>query len=155
MQYLMNGKLNDPGNLKVRYQTRILAELPGKRKAGIIDRILDRFEGIKTTMQSGENQLHVAAESLGGIYSGKSIAVAGTAAAELKTRAAEALQKAEGLTVIDAGDILSDPESVRKVRTADAVVLVERKNVSSMADIERETELLKTMGVKLEGFILA
>ena len=67
----------------------------------------------------------------------------------------EALQKAEGLTVIDAGDILSDPESVRKVRTADAVVLVERKNVSSMADIERETELLKTMGVKLEGFILA
>ena len=80
---------------------------------------------------------------------------AGTAAAELKTRAAEALQKAEGLTVIDAGDILSDPESVRKVRTADAVVLVECKNVSSMADIERETELLKTMGVKLEGFILA
>ena len=155
MQYLMNGKLNDPGNLKVRYQTRILAELPGKRKAGIIDRILDRFEGIKTTMQSGENQLHVAAESLGGIYSGKSIAVAGTAAAELKIRAAEALQKAEGLTVIDAGDILSDPESVRKIRTADAVVLVECKNVSSMADIERETELLKTMGVKLEGFILA
>lgn len=155
MQYLMNGKLNDPGNLKVRYQTRILAELPGKRKAGIIDRILDRFEGIKTTMQSGEKQLHVAAESLGGIYSGKCIALAGTASIELKTMAVETLKKAERLNVVAAGDILTDPDAIRKIRSADAVILMESKNVAVMAEIERETEILKAMGITLEGFIIA
>ena len=155
LQYLMNGKLNDPGNLKGRYQTRILAMLSERKKSGVVDRLLDRIEGMETGPQNGENQLHVAAESLGGIYSGKNIAVAGTATAEMKARAVETLQKAEGFTTVDAGDILSDPESVRKVRTADAVILVERKNISSMADIEQEIDLLKTMGVKLEGFILA
>ena len=155
IQYLMNGKLNDPGILKERYQTRIIAVLPGKKKNEPVDRLLDLIEGTDTSLQSGEKQLHVAAESLGGKYSGKNIAVAGTADTELKSMAVETLKKTEGLTVVDAGDILTDPEAVRKIRFADAVILMESKNVSAMADVAREIELLKTMGVRLEGFILS
>ena len=155
IQFLMNGKLNDPGSLKERYQTRILADLPNGKTSGIIDRILDSIEGKRAALQDGEKQLCVAAESLGGLYNGRSIAVAGTAPAELKAKAAETLQRAEEFAVVDAGDILTDPESVRKVRSADAVILMESKNISAMADIDRETELLKSMGIRLEGFILS
>ena len=154
LQFLMNGKLNDIGSLKDRYRTRILAVLPKERKTGIIDRILDGVEGIKVNGQTADTLLHIAGVSLGGTAK-KSIAVAGTVSEEIRKQTAEKLNLTGSLKVYDAGNILTDPEAVRKSKDADSVILVEEKNVSSVSDIEQEAELLKSMGVRLEGFIIA
>lgn len=154
MQFLMNGKLNDIGSLKDRYRTRILAVLPKEGKNSLIDKILDRIEGIKENGHAAETLLHIAGASLGGTVN-TSVAVAGTVSEETRKQIVEKLNQNESVTFCDAGDILADPEAVRKAKTADSVILVEEKNVSSVSDIELEAELLKNMGVRLEGFIIA
>jgi len=154
LQFLMNGKLNDIGSLKDRYRTRILAVLPKERKTGTIDRILDGVEGIKVNGQTADTLLHIAGASLEEAVN-KNIAVVGTVSEEIRKQAAEKLNLTENLKVYDAGNILTDPEAVRKSKDADSVILVEEKNVSSMSDIEQEADLLKSMGVRLEGFIIA
>ena len=155
LQFLMNGKLNDVSSLKKRYQTRILAQYPGRKKAGWIDSILNLIEGNSGSNNDTEIYLRAAAETLGENKGGSRIALTGTASSEKKGKTIEVLQKAEGVTILDAGDILTDPEAVRIVRSADSVILLEEKNVSAMSDIDRETELLHSMGIKLEGFIIA
>ena len=153
-QFLMNGKLNDIGNLKDRYNTRILAVLPKKQRSGVIDRILNGIEGIRGSGQTAETLLGIAAASLGG--TGKTnFAVSGTAEEETRIQIAETLSKLESITAFNAGNILENPAAVLKAKAADAVILVEGKNDSLTADIERETELLESMGVRLEGFIIA
>ena len=154
LQFIVNGKLNDTESLKGRYRTRILAVLPKKRKTGTIDRILDRIEGIKENGQTADTLLHIVGASLGGTAN-TNIALAGTASEETRKQITEKLNQSESITVCDAGDVLTDPEAVCIVKTADSVILVEAKNVSSISDIEKETELLKSMGVRLEGFIIA
>lgn len=152
MQFLTNGKLNNIDCLKECYQTRILAVLSKEQKSGWIDRILDRIEGNKANQKSSERSLYVAAASLS--RHAENIAVAGTAAKENKEKIVETLRKSEELSIVDAGDILSDPEAVRKIRSAGSVILVEAKNESAMSDIQEEAELLQSMGVPLEGFII-
>lgn len=154
LQFLMNGKLNSINNLKERYQTRILAVLPPERKHGWIDRLLDAIEGIKTGPEDTEKILTVAAMSIGKAENACVLSLAGTAPAETKAKIAEIMKKNEGLTVIDAGNLLMDPEAVRKVRGADCVILAETKNRSAVSDIERETEILNGIGVPLKGFII-
>jgi len=154
LQYLMNGKLNDIEDLKGRYRTRILAVLPKERKTDAIDRILDRIEGVKENRQSAETLLYIAGASLGESKN-TNVVVAGTAPEDIRMQIVEKLNQTENLSVCDAGDILTDPDAVRKAKAADSVILVEVKNVSSSSDIEQETELLKGMGVRLEGFIIA
>ncbi len=155
IQFLTNGKLNDINSLKECYQSRILAVLPKGNKSGWIDRVLDRIEGNKADLKNSDQLLCVAAASLGNPQHAENIMVAGTAAKETKEKIVEVLRKEEGLTVADAGDFLVDPEAVRKVRAAESVILVETKNESAMADIQQEAELLQSMGVRLEGFIIA
>ena len=154
LQYLMNGKLNDIEDLKGRYRTRILAVLPKKRKRGAIDRILDRIEGIKENGQTEETILRITGASLGGTDN-TNFAVAGTVSEETRKQVTEKLNQSKSITVCDAGNILTEPEAVCTVKTADSVILIEEKNVSFVSDIEKETELLKSMGVRLEGFIIA
>jgi len=154
LKFLMNGKLNDIESIKGRYRTRILAVLPKERKTGVIDRILDGVEGIKEDGQTADTLLRIAGASLGGAAN-KSIAVAGTVSEVTRKQVAEKLNKSESIAVCDAGNILTDPAAVCKVKTVDSVIFVEEKNVSSVSDIERETELLNGMGVRLEGFIIA
>lgn len=154
LQYLMNGKLNDIEGLKGRYRTRILAVLPKERKNGAIDQILDRVERGQENGRTGEIILYIVGASLGG-KANTNIAVVGTVSEEIRKQVAEKLNQSESITVYDAGNILKDPEAVCNVKTANSVIFVEEKNVSSVADIERETELLKSMGVRLEGFIIA
>ena len=154
LQFLMNGKLNDIGSLKDRYRTRILAVLPKERKTGAIDRILDGVEGIKVNGQTADTLLHIAGASLGGAVN-KRIGVAGTVSEETRKQVAEKLNQCGSIAVCDVGNILTDPVAVCTVRTMDSVIFVEEKNVSSALDIEREAELLNSMGVRLEGFIIA
>ena len=153
LQFLLNGRLNNIDSLKGRYRTRILAVLPMERKTGTIDRILDGIEGIKETGQTADTLLLITGASLGGTIN-ISIAVAGTVPEETRKQITEKLNQTQELSVCDAGNILTDPEAVLKAKAADSVILVEEKNVSAESDIEQETELLKSMGVKLEGFII-
>ena len=155
MKFLMSGKLNDISCLKNRYLTRILAQLPKKQKSGWIDRILNMIEGNAGDLKDTEKLLSAAAASLGGSQGGSTIALAGTASSETKGKIAEVLQKSDGISILDVGDILTDPEAVRKVRTVDSVILVEEKNISAQADIDREVEILNSMKIRLEGFIIA
>ena len=153
LQFLLSGKLNDIGSLKDRYQTRILAVLPRERKNGAIDRFLDSIEGVKENAQTADILLHIAGASLSGTIN-SNIAVAGTVAEETKKQIVDQLNQAENITVCSAGDILTDPDAIRKAKAADSVILVEAKNASSMSDIEQETELIKSIGVRLDGFII-
>ena len=154
LQFLMNGKLNDIDMIKGRYRARILAELPKEKKTGVIDRILDRIEGVKENGQSSETMLRIAGASLGGIVN-TSVAVAGTVSEETRKQIVEKLKQPAEISFCDAGNILTDPEAVRKVKVSGSVILVEEKNTSFVSDIEREVELLKSMGLRLEGFIIA
>ena len=153
VQFLMNGKLNDIESLKGRYRARILAVLPKERKTGVIDRIINGIEGIKENGQTADTLLQVVAASLGGADS-LTVSVAGTASEKARKQIANQLDQAGNITVCSAGNILTDPEAVLKIKAADSVIFVEEKNVSSMNDIEQEIELLKSMGVRLEGFII-
>ena len=154
LQFLMNGRLNDIENLKRRYSARILTVLPEERKKSVIDRILDGMEGSAGKNQTAEILLGITGASLGG--SGKTkYAVAGTVAEEIRQQIADRLNQTESITAYNAGDVLKDPQAVLKAKDSDSVILVEEKNVSLMSDIEREKELLESMGVRFEGFIIA
>lgn len=154
IQFLMNGKLNSINDLRERYQTRILAELPSEKKDGWIDRALNKIEGIKAMPEDTDNLLNVAAASISKAGTGCMITLTGTAPAETKAKITEIMQKTEGVSISDVGDLLMNPEAVRKVRSSDSVILVEAKNRSALSDIEREIEIIKGMEIPLEGFII-
>ena len=149
----MNGRLNDIGFIKDQCRKRILAIIPKEQKKGIIDRMLDGIEGFKGNRQNVEARLHIVGTSIAGAE-GKNVAVAGTVPEETRNQIADKLNQSDGITAQSVGNILIDPEAVRKVKTADAVILVEAKDISSMSEIEQEIDLLKSMSVRLEGFII-
>lgn len=152
--YLMNGRLNDIESIKERYSTRILAVSSGEQKKSFIDRICDRMESVGDSRESFKTSLYVAAASLNDIKTGE-ILISGTAPLEEKQRIAEILQEQAGNTSVrGVGNLLEDPEAVRSARTSGGVILAEVKNKSSFAELDREVELLRSMGANLEGFII-
>ena len=151
--FMINGKLNDVSGLKERYHTRVFAMLPENKKACLIDNMLNCIEG-SVSKQTAETLLLVAGAEIDGQQNGKRIAIAGTVSDGTKKMIAETLQQSGDVTVFSVGNVLSDPEAVRKIKSADSVILVEAKYASAMSDIDREKELLDSMKVSLAGFII-
>ena len=152
-QYMLNGKLNDITILKYKYRSRILTVLARQNKSGFVDRILDVIEGISSNKQNAETLLHITGTSLSRTQE-INIAIVGTAPEKTLKWIAEEINKVDGISACDAGNILADPKAVRIVKAADSVVLVEAQNVSLISDIEREVDLIESMRVHLEGFIV-
>ena len=72
------------------------------------------IEGNSGSNNDTEIYLRAAAETLGENNGGSRIALTGTASSEKKGKTIEVLQKAEGVTILDAGDILTDPEALHR-----------------------------------------
>jgi hypothetical protein len=139
LQFLMNGKLNDIGSIKEQYRTRIIAVLPRERKTGVIDRFLDEIDGAGGSGITAEALLHIVSASLSGAEN-PNIAIAGTVSEDVRKKIADQLNQSDNITICNAGDILTDPVAVQKVKSVDSVILVEAKNVSSMSDIEMASD---------------
>ena len=153
MQFLLNGKLNDLNKIRDKYQARILAILPRERKSSPIDCILDGIEGNWGNGQTAEIVLRVTAASLG-VSANANIALTGTVPDGTRKQIADILNQTGDTVVCNVGNILTDPMSIRDVKSANSVVLVEAKNASMMSDIEREMDILKGIGAQLEGVII-
>ena len=153
--FMMDETLHDMDDVKYGFRSRVLAMIPESRGKNLIDRLISAMENSGRKQQSPETALHVAAVSLTAPEGKGRVAVSGTVQAEKLKEISDVLSRqAEGIEIINAGNILEDPEAARRMRSADAAVLVEQKDVSRCRDIERETELLDGFGVRLEGFII-
>ena len=58
------------------------------------------------------------------------------------------------ITTICAPDVLTNAESIEKLSEADCVVLVEKQEVSTLADITKEIEALKAWNKTVLGAVV-
>ena len=152
--FLLDGILHDPELLKTRYQAKVFALIPDVDDRNWIDRFLNRLEGI-----SGDKTIRAIAlnTTVAGIEAGgnKKVLISGTAKEKCIEKIATDLSKcASGITIINGGSLLQKENVLEKLKGADAVLLVEEKDVSKMEDIERELEIIRYLGKKAEGFLL-
>lgn len=153
-EFLLNGRLNSLSGLRDRYHTRILTVIPRSNHQKL-EGLLNEIEGCGTNIKDRKTALRIIAASLKKSGTGSRLAVFGTVSEEDKKEIAEILNDgAEDIQVTAGGNLVENPEAVILATESDAAILVEERNRSKEADIQKELELLHSMGILVEGFII-
>ena len=84
----------------------------------------------------------------------KKIAFTGTVSAEELNAAVDAMGIGKDYAVICAADVLTNAEAIEKLSGADCVVLVEKQEESTLADISKELEALKAWNKTVIGAVV-
>ncbi len=155
-KYFIGGRLHSADEISLRYNLPIygeiiksLAKTPGKGIDGIIDRIrLKKAIPEETVYDSIAILIKESAY--------KNLLLAGTIAQDALNQVAEQLKKRldSDLQLFVRAEILYDPDAITEAKRVQAVVLVEKKELSETADIERMAELLSISGANVVGAVV-
>ena len=161
---LLSGKLLNPEDAKNRFGLRIIGQLPTnrvKRPFAFVSRWFAAFGGITAVPEDYERLAKMIGTSIKSDLSSKEetagfkkIAFTGTVSAEELQNTVEAFGMDKAYTCICAADILTDAASIEKVVEADCVVLVEKQEQSTIADIAKELEALKAWKKTVLGVVV-
>ena len=161
---LMSGKLLNPEDVKSRFGLRIIGQLPGKRVKkpfAFVSRWFSKFGGITATPEDYDRLAKMVGTSIKSDLASreeaagwKKIAFTGTVSAEELKKAVDAMGISKEFTVVCAADILNLAESIEKLIEADCVVLVEKQEESTLADISKELEALKAWNKPVLGAVV-
>lgn len=152
--YLLDDVLHDSKPIRNRFKARVLSVFSSKDKKNIIDRILDRIQGVSCPADSRMLALHTAAATLENADT-KNILVSGTADPSIIRTIDENLSEMiSNASVRYKGDFLKDIKALEELKTVDSVLLVEKIDSSHLTDIQREIDVIHHLGKNLEGFIL-
>lgn len=159
---LLSGKLLNPEDVKNRFGLRVIGQLPTtrvKKPFAFVSRWFAKFGGITATPEdyarlakmigaSIKFDLDSREESL------RSIAFTGTLSAEELESTVASLGMDASYSVICAPDVLTNADTIEKLSKADCVVLVEKQEVSTLADITKELEALKAWNKTVLGAVV-
>ncbi|MBP3568898.1 MAG: hypothetical protein J6K04_07000 [Lachnospiraceae bacterium] len=161
---LMSGRLLNPEDVKSRFGLRIVGQLPvarTKKPFAFVSRWFSKFGGITATPEDYDRLAKMIGSSIRsdiasreGAADWKKIAFTGTARAEELKQAVDAMGIGKEFTVVCAADILTNAEAIEKLSGADCVVLVEKQEESTIADISKELEALKAWNKPVLGAVV-
>ena len=157
--YMGGGRLHTVEELKKRYGAVVLGVIPVPVRGGIcafIDRWIQGLRDGEKVSGSREKLFEVAAANASASVgnAGNILVVGSIEKTVLDETGARFAQYMKEGTVLTGGDITSDPEAVRRLESADAVILVEQRNHSFNRNIEQELDILKSRSLKIVGFVL-
>lgn len=125
------------------------------KKANFIDKWIMKLEGRQKKISETETLKAVAASVESLVPSGSNVVLLGSKAGKSLISFADSLNEfLPSVHFLPVADNDATAESVRELSTADAVVLVEERNVSSMKAIAAEIEKTKLFGRKILGYIV-
>lgn len=179
-RYIMSDKLQDAKDLKSRFGLRVIAQLPNVHKKRVwvgFDRLFANMGGLALKESDAGALAEVAAQSVTAELTAQSAAAGNGVDAAVDGKASA---KPQGIKLAFTGNvaqteidsllsamkwggtcqvqsvpnILCDPSAVSAVMAADYVVLVEKQEISTYAQIERELEQLAAWKKKVLGFIV-
>lgn len=161
---LLSGKLLNPEDIKNRFGLRIVGQLPGKRVKkpfAFVSRWFAKFGGITATPEDFDRLAKMIGTSIKSDLASredgkdwKKIAFTGTVAAEELKNVVAALGLDASYTLVCAPDVLTNADAIEKLVTADCVVLVEKQEESTFADITKELEALKAWNKTVLGAVV-
>jgi len=161
---LLSGKLLNPEDVKNRFGMRVIGQLPAKRVKkpfAFVSRWFAKFGGITATPEDYDSLAKMVGTSIKSDVSAraeaadwKKIAFTGTIAAEELEAVVASLGMDASLSAICASDVLTNAESIQKLSEADCVVLVEKQEESTLADITKEIEALKAWNKTVLGAVV-
>ena len=161
---LMSGKLLNPEDVKSRFGLRIIGQLPTvrvKKPFAFVSRWFSKFGGITAAPEDYDRLAKMIGTSIKSDIASreeatdwKKIAFTGTASAEELEKAVDAMGIGKDYIVICAPDVLTNAESIEKISEASCVVLVEKQEESTIADISKELEALKAWNKPVLGAVV-
>ena len=161
---LLSGKLLNPEDVKNRFGMRVIGQLPAKRVKkpfAFVSRWFAKFGGITATPEDYDRLAKMVGTSIKSDVSAraeaadwKKVAFTGTIAAEELENVVASLGMDASLSAICAPDVLTNAESIAKLSEADCVVLVEKQEESTLADITKEIEALKAWNKTVLGAVV-
>lgn len=159
---LMSAKLLNPEDVKNRFGLRVIGQLPGKRVKkpfAFVSRWFSKFGGITATPEDYDRLAKMIGTSIKSDLASreeeyKKIAFTGTVSEEELKSVVSALGMDGSYSVVCAADVLTNAESIEKLVAADCVVLVEKQEQSTFADITKELEALKAWNKTVLGAVV-
>jgi len=161
---LMSGKLLNPEDVRSRFGLRIVGQLPAtrvKKPFAFVSRWFSAFGGITATPEDYDRLAKMIGTSIKSDLASrenaaewKKIAFTGTVSAEELNAAVDAMGIGKDYVVICAADVLTNAEAIEKLSGADCVVLVEKQEESTLADISKELEALKAWNKTVIGAVV-
>ena len=159
---LMSGKLLNPEDLKNRFGLRVVGQLPAKRVKkpfAFVSRWFYKFGGITTTPEDYDRLAKVIGSSIKSDLASregdwKKVAFTGMVSAEELKAAVDAMGLGKEFSVVCAADVLTNADAIEKLSEADCVVLVEKQEESTLADITKELEALKAWNKTVIGAVV-
>lgn len=153
--FVMGDKVYSARELKDRYKVKILGRLSDGKKVGAIDAWLNRLEGRACNGNPETGYGLIAANVKNYAGDRKKLLIAGSAAADVLERAAEALKAELGeFSVIVGNNMLEDVKTVQVLPECDGVILVEQCGVSKYSAVEAEIEKTNDLGKCVVGCVV-
>lgn len=159
---ILSGRLKNPNDMKTRFGLRIIAQLPCKyvkKPFAFLSRRFASLGGIRTTPDDYQRLAKMAGTSIKSDlatqeFNQKAIAFTGTLPEQELQQIIDACELKNSFSVLCAPDILTNAASIEAITSADCVVLVEKQEYSTIADIEKELEALKAWNKPVLGAII-
>lgn len=161
---LLSGKLLNPEDVKNRFGLRVIGQLPAarvKKPFAFVSRWFAKFGGITAAPEDYNRLAKMVGSSIKsdlasreGAEGWKKIAFTGTVSEEELANVVSALGMDVSYSVICAPDVLTNADAIEKLSGADCVVLVEKQEVSTLADITKEIEALRAWNKPVLGAVV-
>lgn len=169
---ILSDKVQAAQDLKGRFGLRMIAQIPRTRKKrawGWIDRCFAKMGGLSVRQSESEQLVALAAQSICAELTARTaekgdgkntkpetikLAFTGSVAEEDIKALLSGMKWENGFSADSVPNILQNPTAVSAVTGADYVILVEKQEVSSYSQIERELEELKAWKKEVLGVIV-
>lgn len=164
IRILMNGRILTDDEINVTYGLRNLMTFPagagGREPSSAIDRLVERLvsDAPDMTIAEASDVLLARVENLTAASGWSNIVLAGSLRESLLHSFAEMLQKRAGesgsaLTFAVASELDRNASSIRRLRDADACILVEEIGETVYRDAAEEVELVQASGKPILGTV--
>jgi len=158
LAYLLGGKLHSEKELRERYGYRLLGIVSPVEKNGLfqwVDRLLKRLEGAERQATGDEAYQLVAINLTNLVGKNKNIVTTGTIDISKLQKLTESVAASlKEVTLSVAENVNMTAETLKRLPEYDAVILVEEKDKSSLAEIQKEQETITALNKPILGYVL-
>lgn len=161
---ILSGRLQNPTDISTRFRLRIIGLLPAarvKRPFAFVSRLISSIFGITMTPDDYSKLAKAIGSSIQSEISSReangtkpSLAFTGTLSEDTMKAVVSAFQLKDGISVIYAPDVLTDADSVDKISSSDYVILLAEQGTTSLSDIEKMLEALKSWNKTVLGAVI-
>lgn len=154
--FVMSDKVYSSKELRRRSNVKVLGVFPvSGKKAGAVDRLLNRLEG-KVFAVTEEDEAALIAANISN-YAGeiKKILVTGTIAEDMVTHAARLLSdRLSGIEIVSGQNMLKNVETIKMLPSCGGVVLVEQAGLTTYSMMGQEMEKVVDLQKEIIGCIV-